>query len=127
MGLPWAPDWHGSDMPCHCNTWQNSKSPRLPDIRSEASSGGKAHALTRLHVPKAKQFVQALRCPVLIIPVRVDEELQAIGVLQRHGDGGSAVRLLPNIGLVEHQVPGHFQVAFGKSLPKPEQVSGEHV
>ena len=94
------------------------------------TSGRKRPPVARRKVPRCKcktVGARTLHCPGLIILVRVDEELQAVGVLQRHGDGGSAVRLLPNIGLVEHQVPRHLQVAFGKSLAGKKLCSGEHV
>ena len=54
----------------------------------------------------------------LAILVCVDEKLEASVVLQRQQDGRLVVDPLPKVGLVEHQVPCNFQVAFDESLTK---------
>ena len=54
----------------------------------------------------------------LAILVCVDQELEAIRMLQRQRDGRLVVDPLPKVSLVEHQVTCNFQVAFDESLTK---------
>ena len=107
--------WHRGAAPwCPVRLRQRSQARSCP--RPSLRSPGKSNDRTRKSL--AACSMTGCTLPGLVILVGLEEELQPTGALQGHHDAGPAPLLLPHVGLVKDQLPGHCQVALRKGLVK---------